>query len=1236
MPPVIANGNNSNCIYLQDVEIKAMTHPYDDLPSDAQIFGQLIVDRQIIQQTVPVDPEPSQDSWKLDSGFKIPGRGLGFTVAIMRHSQTRGTRLLGYFEAKHGFIFGPNKTSLDLDLTKVNSDGPLLKLIATVESSPPMEQHIATNNPKNKTNSIKSHLQTILAGLEQIEGKLEREIRPTPEELWTLHTNILFLPATNARRGRLLHLCGDIALNSWKMSRMMDHLNEAISAYEDAVRDVPANLAYLGDHGIALYQRFEELGDVADLNKGVVIQKDVVHLTPDEDPDLPARLTNLGNSLCLRFQRLGDLDDLSESISKHKNAVYLIPDSHPDMPARLNSLGNSLQLRFKRLDDASDLNDCILHHKNAIGLSPDDCPNKPFMLNNLGNSLHSRFTRFGDLNDLNEAIWRHENAINLTQDDHTHKPIILSNLASSLRSRFERLGDLDDLNNSISKYKVAIELTPKGHLNLPTWLDDLASALQLRFQRLGDLEDLTESLSKHRNAVELTPCGHPSKPERFNNLGNALQLYFERLGDHCSLDDCISNHRKAVHLTPDDHPYRPIMLHNLGSSLQSRFERFGDLNDLDEAISRQKDAVKLIPDGHPNQFRLLNNLGHCLQIRFEELGDLNDLTEFISKHKYAVHLTPDGHFDRPETRNNLGNALFLRFKQSNNPDDIWETIQQYTSAACSTTGPAYKRFHAASKWAQHAQTIQHHSLLDAYQTAIDLLPELAWLGLSITDRHYLIMKAAPVVRDAAVAAISSAQLAKAVEWLEQGRSIIWGQLLNLRSPVEILRLKSPKLADDLIHLSAQLEGATTRRFAQVMPDSGAQQPLTLIVQQVHEIAHKRELLLKTIRELEGFNRFLLPKSISELSMAAQRGPVIFLNASQMSCDVLILLPGPSDRVLHVPLLEFTPKDLKTLTQTQTRLMSYKGRSDTDRLYGNREGESQDREDDFAHILSELWVHLVKPVLNAIAITTPAKENLQRVWWCPTGPFTSLPIHAAGLYGKDDSFGSKLSDYVISSYTPSLAALIQGFRPFSQLPERLQLLAVAQPSAVGQLYIPGTENEINRIQQSAHSKIAVCSLVAHEATVARVEDEIMKSNWVHFACHGVQDQVAPTESALLLAGNSRLTLSRIIQLNLPHAEFAFLSACQTATGEQKLQEESVHLAAGMLLAGYRGVIATMWSITDNDAPQVAEDVYKHLFKSSPPNSTRAAEALHLAVKNLRQGSDGKKSFFHWVPFIHVGV
>jgi CHAT domain-containing protein len=75
---------------------------------------------------------------------------------------------------------------------------------------------------------------------------------------------------------------------------------------------------------------------------------------------------------------------------------------------------------------------------------------------------------------------------------------------------------------------------------------------------------------------------------------------------------------------------------------------------------------------------------------------------------------------------------------------------------------------------------------------------------------------------------------------------------------------------------------------------------------------------------------------------------------------------------------------------------------------------------------------------------------------------------------------------------------------------------------------------------------------------------------------------------------------------------------------------------MLLAGYRGVIGTMWSIMDNHAPQVAGDVYAHLLKASPPDPMRAAEALHLAVRKLQEQPKGKKSFLNWVPFIHFGV
>ena len=123
------------------------------------------------------------------------------------------------------------------------------------------------------------------------------------------------------------------------------------------------------------------------------------------------------------------------------------------------------------------------------------------------------------------------------------------------------------------------------------------------------------------------------------------------------------------------------------------------------------------------------------------------------------------------------------------------------------------------------------------------------------------------------------------------------------------------------------------------------------------------------------------------------------------------------------------------------------------------------------------------------------------------------------------------------------------------------------------------------------------------------------SWVHFACHVIQDADQPAKSAFLLE-DGRLELSEIIKQQLPYPDFAFLSACQTATGYDN-PDETVHLAAGMLFAGYRSVVATMWPIGDSDAPFAADEVYSQLLKDEHPNSAMAAHALHRAVQCLRR-------------------
>lgn len=199
----------------------------------------------------------------------------------------------------------------------------------------------------------------------------------------------------------------------------------------------------------------------------------------------------------------------------------------------------------------------------------------------------------------------------------------------------------------------------------------------------------------------------------------------------------------------------------------------------------------------------------------------------------------------------------------------------------------------------------------------------------------------------------------------------------------------------------------------------------------------------------------------------------------------------------------------------------------------------------------------------------------------------------------------------------------------------QLLTVALPL---EARLPATRNEVQSIAQHAKD-INTVELLESKATKERVSDAMKHSQWVHLACHGKQNIAKSAESFLSLANGSKLTLTEIIGLNLKNAELAFLSACETATGDKQLEEESVHLAAGMLLAGYRGVIATMWSIEDNLACEIAVETYRLLFEQYNADHRRAADALNFAVKNVsknREGKGEKVRLFNWVPFVHLGI
>jgi hypothetical protein len=74
---------------------------------------------------------------------------------------------------------------------------------------------------------------------------------------------------------------------------------------------------------------------------------------------------------------------------------------------------------------------------------------------------------------------------------------------------------------------------------------------------------------------------------------------------------------------------------------------------------------------------------------------------------------------------------------------------------------------------------------------VQLLPIAAWHGLDRTTRESLLERWAGLAGDAAAAAVLDGRPGLAVELLEQGRSVLWTQALNLRGDLSRLKQEHP-------------------------------------------------------------------------------------------------------------------------------------------------------------------------------------------------------------------------------------------------------------------------------------------------------------------------------------------------------------------------------------------------------------------------------------------------------------
>ncbi|KAG2111019.1 CHAT domain-containing protein [Suillus clintonianus] len=983
-------------------------------------------------------------------------------------------------------------------------------------------------------------------------------------------------------------------------------------------------------------------------------------------------ISNLGEIVLTRFERRGNEQDLDDAIMLHRDALALRPVGHPNRSMSLNNIANALFTRFKHRGNDQDLDDAIMLHRDALALClvghpnrsmdvlalhPVGHPDRSMSLNNLANALSTRFMYRGNEQDLDDGFMLHRDALALHPVGHPNRSSSLINLATALSIRFEHRGNEQDLDDAIMLHRDALALCPVGHPDRSISLNDLADALFTRFECRGNDQDLDDTIMLSRDALALYPVGHPDRSTPLNNLANALSTRFKHRSNEQDLDDAIMLSRDALALRPVGHPNRSSSLNDLVNVLFTHFEHRSNDQDLDDAIMLHRDALALRPVvDHPNRSSSLHNLAIVLSDRFEHRSNGEDLRESLENLRCALTLLTQ-HDPRQSNVHRTLATVYLLFHQSGldstgeDTDSLNVAIHHLKAAANIVSGGLRHRLQTSLRWVRDADQYSHDTELEAYVTSMQLLDAYMSATASVSSRHNTMMDfPRTLAADAASCALRSGDVCRAIELLEQGRTLIWTQMTRLRTPLDGLQ----DLGDHAValmkkfrYLSSLLDTPPTND-----PEGTPRVNVEAEASRYRRLVEDWNRAVEEIRMIEGFSRFLLPPLFSDLQDAARDGPIVVLVASKSSCDAIIVphKQPPISIKLHISLekLQHLVVKLQRASQPQASSALMKA-------------------------LTELWDDVVCPVVDNLGGFAPP---FSRIWWCPTGAFNFLPLHAAGAYrrglqgnqgqtsvaGGDGSIypgptTTCSSDYLRArtpatapgppalprrtcarshrSNTPSLTTLIRARRSRDRsLP--VPFAAIGQDHPAGHpftLDCVEPELELVRSLLPAPSTVSFTKITSVDATKLRVLRALRDNTWLHLSCHGTQNYTEPFNSAFLMR-DQPISLLDISQMDLSRHEFTFLSACETAVGDANTPDEVIHLAASLQFAGVQSVVGTLWSVNDSTVQRLVEAFYKNLCGDGKMNSKRAARALHRAVQSL--AGDQEMPLDQRIVFMHIGI
>ncbi|WP_424186693.1 CHAT domain-containing protein [Actinokineospora sp. G85] len=973
----------------------------------------------------------------------------------------------------------------------------------------------------------------------------------------------------------------------------------------------------------ALQVGYLNTADPTQLTESIEIAREVVSVVPDNHQLRSSALQILGTSLTQQFQRVDDLATITESVDVLR-AAAASGTSEVTLGSALAELANALCFRHNRSPAPEDLDEAIVVARRAATLPAATPEERSTYLTALSGSLLARSVLLNDEDDLKAAIDASRGATS-AQAGPFVELARLTNLGLALWARFERTAAAADLHEAIDTLSTVAATAHIGHAFRPRVLTNLSTALRARAGLHGSSADLDAAVRAARSAVEAAPADHPQAPQWLMHLGMSHYIRFAERHDTADSDAAIMALSDALDRSPTAGPQRAQIASNLASLFRSRGIDDRRAGDLDRAVELAREAIAITDPAHPNHPLYSINLANSLRSRHAHGGQDVDAVEGLALARDAIANLAAGNPRVVVAWLLVGWIQRDRSRRRSGPF-LDETAIAFRIAAGLTSAPPMLRMLAATEWAKESsRRADWASATLAFGEAVALLPQVAWHGVDRGARERRLIAWEGLAAEAAAAALAAGSPDRAVELLEQGRSVLWSQALQTKDDLSELRERDPALHDRLRALAALQADTDTPDVLDTSIATDAWSDPVLRDRSVQITrAEGWDRLLAEARALPGLEYLLRVPPLAMLCDGLPDGPVVLLTLHRTRCDALIVR---RDRgVEHIPLPGLSHAEAAQRASGYLNAL---------RSLENGRGLARTSARQTLHATLEwLWDNVTEPVLTHLGYT--GWDNpLPRLWWCPTGSLTLLPLHAAGYHDPaDQPAGRTVLDRVVSSYTPTLRALARANTASASTSADQRVLVVSMPETpavegIAQLTpLPGARAEADFLAGAMPHTLRT----ADTATHAGVTADLRNHAYAHFACHGGQNLQEPSTGALYLR-DKPLTVLDVAGLDLTHAELAYLSACSTAIGGTTLPDEAIHLAAALQLAGYRHVIATLWTIADRTAVDLTVSMYTGLLGPSGLRLDHTARLLHGAVRALRDSAPRDPTI--WASYIHSG-